>query len=273
MLIRDQQLQVLTKLGLTVCQAKIYLTLVKHGKCTAFSISKYSKSPREYIYQTLPSLEKLGLIEKEISRPTMFKAVPIQVGMSFLMEQRKKENCSLENQAKKIIQEFGKYKEETQSEFDDKILVISGKKRKMWQTINEVKNSRRNIKGISSYETLFSWLFIQEELYSEALDRGLDVRFIVDQSELNIEIPKVVDNLKTKSKFGLRFVRDNPRVHLGIYDGKRGYISSCSSKTLTGAPIYQTRNPCMISLMNAYFEVLWITAMENPIYSIDENLI
>jgi sugar-specific transcriptional regulator TrmB len=60
---QDEEVQTLTCLGLTLCQARVYLALARSGMSTAKTISKVSKVTREDIYRIMPTLQKLGLVE------------------------------------------------------------------------------------------------------------------------------------------------------------------------------------------------------------------
>ena len=54
----------LTRIGLSVNEAKIYCTLLQFGQATASKISKKSKSNRVSTYYVLEQLEKKGLVSQ-----------------------------------------------------------------------------------------------------------------------------------------------------------------------------------------------------------------
>ena len=51
-------------LGLSPNQAKVYQTILKLGNVPVGLIAKSSSVRREDVYKVLPTLEKMGLIEK-----------------------------------------------------------------------------------------------------------------------------------------------------------------------------------------------------------------
>src|SRR3989304_9053779 len=57
----EQKAETLSSFGLTVKQAKVYLTLVFLGTSVVGEISKLSKVRREEVYRVMPKLEKMGL--------------------------------------------------------------------------------------------------------------------------------------------------------------------------------------------------------------------
>ncbi|MEM4733518.1 MAG: helix-turn-helix domain-containing protein, partial [Candidatus Bathyarchaeia archaeon] len=73
-----EDVQTITKLGLTTSQVKVYLSLLQQKKATAKTISNFSKIARQEVYRVLSDLYEKGLVEKIIAKPTEFKAVPIE---------------------------------------------------------------------------------------------------------------------------------------------------------------------------------------------------
>ena len=68
--------QTLIDLGLTLLQAKVYLALVQSGTLKVGTIAQVSKVARPDVYRTLQKLQDLGLIEKIITKPILFRATP-----------------------------------------------------------------------------------------------------------------------------------------------------------------------------------------------------
>ena len=55
-------------LGLSPNQAKVYQTILKLGNVPVVLIAKSSSVRREDVYKVLPTLEKMGLIEKLLGK-------------------------------------------------------------------------------------------------------------------------------------------------------------------------------------------------------------
>ena len=64
--------------GLTKNESKIYLFLSKNGPTKAIEISNEERIPRTETYHLLSTLEKKGIVEPSIQRPTRFSAVVIE---------------------------------------------------------------------------------------------------------------------------------------------------------------------------------------------------
>jgi len=65
---------VLTDLGLTEYEAKVYIGLVESGPTTASDLSDFSGVPHSRIYDVLSKLESRGWIESQSGRPTRYRA-------------------------------------------------------------------------------------------------------------------------------------------------------------------------------------------------------
>lgn len=105
-IVQDEHVQTLMGLGLKFLQAKTYLALAKLGKADVKTISKASNVARQDIYRIIPTLEKLGLAEKIIANPTMYKATPIKEGLSILLQNRKEEIADLQKKTTSLINNF-----------------------------------------------------------------------------------------------------------------------------------------------------------------------
>ena len=88
--------EILTHLGLTTNQAKVYLALVQLGQASsAKSISKVSNVSREQVYTILPKLQRIGFVKKILSTPTRYEAVPVEDVFSILFDERTQETVQL----------------------------------------------------------------------------------------------------------------------------------------------------------------------------------
>lgn len=65
----------LQELGLSLYEAKAYVSLLSLGEATAKELSEYAKIPRTKIYEVLDKLEERGFIERQPSTPAIFRAL------------------------------------------------------------------------------------------------------------------------------------------------------------------------------------------------------
>jgi len=104
--VNDSDVDLLSEAGLTYSQAKIFLFVVRTGQASVSEISRISKIDRSYVSKTLKSLEKLALVTKVISHPTLYKSVGIKSAVSLLIQQRKKNHENLIAGLEEIAQKY-----------------------------------------------------------------------------------------------------------------------------------------------------------------------
>jgi sugar-specific transcriptional regulator TrmB len=78
----------LESFSLTGNEAKVYLALLQYKKASAHAIARLSGVPRQEVYRVLPRLEKLGMVEVIIDRPTKFLAIDPGEVLSELIERQ-----------------------------------------------------------------------------------------------------------------------------------------------------------------------------------------
>ncbi|TRO51281.1 TrmB family transcriptional regulator, partial [Candidatus Bathyarchaeota archaeon] len=125
----DQEtIKILQKLGLTFTQARIYLVLSDLGTSSVKIISKTSGIDRAEIYRKIPSLIKLGLIQKILGIPVKFKAISLKDGLNILLEQESFEHLELQKRTKKLTKKIKEKSKETKQQIENQFNIIPGKK-------------------------------------------------------------------------------------------------------------------------------------------------
>ncbi|MFX0123842.1 MAG: TrmB family transcriptional regulator [Candidatus Hodarchaeota archaeon] len=82
----DQLLNLMTAVGLSLPQARIYLELVKIKESTAGDLCKATGVKDSRIYSILTELEQIGLIMVQTSTPKLYMVVPLTEGLQNLQE-------------------------------------------------------------------------------------------------------------------------------------------------------------------------------------------
>jgi len=75
---QEEDVKVLVGLGCTLLQAKIYLALVKLEEANIIEVSKATNVARQEVYRVINELQNRGFVEKKLSRPVVYEALPIQ---------------------------------------------------------------------------------------------------------------------------------------------------------------------------------------------------
>ncbi len=86
---------------------------------------------------------------------------------------------------------------------------------------------------------------------------------IIDKPEDTQKLPDILQTLKKDSAFRIKYLPTLPLSRMGLYDRKDVYISTSTAQVFKAAPVLWTNNPNLLTALRDYFEILWITAMED----------
>ena len=263
--------EVLQGLGLTLCQAKIYLSLCRFGCLDAKTISKHTDIARQDVYRVIADLETSRLIEKVINRPTKFRAIPLKKGVSFLLKQKHKELNTITSQTKSLLEEFNPNKEEQLTENAEFVWVPS-KEAIIYKIQNAIENAQSSVNLVSSYRRI-SKISIFSEALEGAWSRGVKCRIVIDKPEEGRAAHEVLKFLNKDSCCEVRFLPSAPETVMTIYDRKEILIITNPHARLSESPALWSNNSSLISGMWDYFTILWTTALEEPTYNLDDEQI
>ncbi|MGD2066847.1 MAG: helix-turn-helix domain-containing protein [Candidatus Bathyarchaeota archaeon] len=265
----NRGIEVLQGLGLTQCQAKIYLALCHFGWLDAKTISKHTHIARQDVYRVIADLERLRLIEKLISRPTKIRAIPLKKGVSFLLKQKHRELNTITSQTKSLLDEFNANKEEQMVEKAEFVWVPS-KEAIIYKIQNAIENAQSSINIVSSYKRI-SKISMFSEALEGAWSRGVKCQIIIDKPEKNRASDEILNFLSKNACCEVKFLPSAPETVMTIYDRKEILIITDPNARLSDSPALWSNNLGLISGMWDYFTILWTTALEEPTYNIDSE--
>lgn len=256
----DEYIQTLIDLGLTLLQAKTYLALAKLEKAEVKTISKSSNVARQDIYRIMPTLEKLGLAEKIIVTPIMYKAIPLRKGLSILLQCRTEENSELQKKTRALINNFRKDNFRTALQKEDSQFIITSEKTLFNKKIAKATDAAQTSKdAIYSLEGFDAMLFHHLQHIKKAIRRGVRIRVIIEKPESEEISPRIAQNLKKNPLFKLKYISDDFPVCMVLFDNKEANIR-ISDGTV---PSFWSNNPSVVKLATSYFEAVWKEAHEN----------
>lgn len=257
-----EYLNALMKFGLSYLQARVYLGLVGLEKANVQTISKVSNVVRQDIYRIMPSLLKLGLVEKIVSKPTMYKATQLKLGLSILL--RKKENEFIELQKKEswFLNNFNSSRLETTILEDKTSFRIISETTLLLKMHKElIQNTRKNIDSVipfvpSTAELSEEFIYLSDSKLTEG---SVDIRLITSESNKSIlEKPKLTEN----TRLNIRYIGVSIPFGLHIFDKKEVTLSLSTSNSL---PCLWSNNPNILFLAQNYFGLLWNINIKNLI--------
>ncbi len=255
-LFKDESVKVLTDLGLSQLQAEIYLTLSVTGPATIRAVSKASNIARQDVYRLMPTLEKLGLAEKMLVTPAMYKATPIKDGCYLLLENKTKEHVELEKNTVDWVKKFQSDNFKTGSQNCESPFVVTSSKSLLVKKFDEKdKMAQKSIDAIVMWNFLRYRLCENLEDYVDALNRGIRVRMLTEKNEIDKSMHKVIDVLLANPLFEMRFLSEPFPIHLVIHDGLEVNLGVDNPLLTLGS-----QNMQFVKVMESYFEGLWSKA-------------
>jgi sugar-specific transcriptional regulator TrmB len=261
----DEGIQTPTKLGLHISPARVYLTLLNLKKASGKKISGYSKIARQEVYRVLAELLEKGLVEKIIAMPTEFKPIPLKEGISNLIERRKKELSETEKEAIKLVQKLNKENSKTTLQENETRFSLFPEKAAVRREERTLVTVQKSLDVTTSCENPHGIIFIDEEAITKALQRGVRIRVIIDKPAEGKLLSAVTNKLQKYPGFKIRFLPAEPNALISIYDKKEAWVCTGIGPTLEESPTLWTNNPCLLSILQDYFEMVWHRAMENKI--------
>jgi sugar-specific transcriptional regulator TrmB len=224
---------------------------------------------REEVYQILPKLQSLGLIEKILERPAKFKAIPLDECVSNLIEKRKNTTRELEIKSKELIKNYEEINS-TQKNYphDTKFVFVPSQQalvRKLKTSINGAQNS---IWVSTTCKRLTYACDHFYEVLQKAWDRGVKGRAIINGPKEN-----QLDMIKKcwiSPWAEIRYVPKVPRTVIAMYDKREVFVFTNPEADLRESPALWSNYSSIVSMSVDFFEILWSTSMETPQYYLDK---
>jgi sugar-specific transcriptional regulator TrmB len=260
-IVQDEHVQTLMGLGLKFLQAKMYLALAKLGKADVKTISKASNVARQDIYRIMPTLEKLGLAEKIIANPTMYKATPIKEGLSILLQNRKEEIADLQKKTTSLINNFHANNIKINLQEENTQFIITSEATiffKMHKSLHQ--KAQMSVDAIIPLIFDGSAKFIEGLSHpKEAIRRGVKIRLIIQKTEKEL-MPRELQALEKNPLFELKYLATPVPFGMHIFDNKE--VTLATSKS--GLPSLWSCNLNLVKLAESYFDAMWSKAQETP---------
>jgi sugar-specific transcriptional regulator TrmB len=259
-MIHDESVnQTLMKLGLTALQTKIYLTVIELQESEANNISKYSNVARPDVYRVMPTLEKMGLVEKIIASPTRYRATPIKETCNILLQKKKREFADINLETELLIKNVSVKKSIDEIDFSKEEFKLISSKSLLLKRL-EIENStiKNSINCVGDWKVVRGLMFNHLEIYERALNRGVKIRILTEKGN-NFESAhkKILLKLNNHPLFKIKNVAPPISIRMAIYDMKKAHmcINSYSDSDIT--PSLWSNNPQFVKLIAAYFEEMW----------------
>jgi HTH-type transcriptional regulator, sugar sensing transcriptional regulator len=256
----NEQVLTLTELGLSTTQAKIYLALVKTKSQTAQAISVLSTVSRPDVYRVLNQLQEVGLVEKIIAKPEEFRAIPIEEGVSILLQRRITKTRELQNRSLKLVQSVNQKlesSEATEEQGRREFVFIPSKNSAYARSERLLRGIQESLYFVGLTKSMSAWLTQYSPEMEAALSRGIDCRMILPASPANKKFWAPFEKMRKYPNFKVRSISGAPTAGFSIWDKKEILITTTYADTPLSAATLWSNNKGLIELCADYFECLW----------------
>jgi sugar-specific transcriptional regulator TrmB len=253
----DENTDLLLGLGLTLNQAKVYLAIIKLEKTTVGQVANFSKVRREDVYRILPSLEKMGLIERLLGKPTELRATRVSDALSLLVAEEKGKADERLVGMRGIVQKLSlkDWRQELPKE-ENIYILIAEKKSIFIKTSDLISNSRREIALIADKGRIMPALFQFSEEYKRAIKKGAAVRLIFEGENPDVLLKEKVKKLIGSTSVQIKF-HSEPLNHFLMSDDKEALITTSKETGFGESPSLWTNNNNLIGVLRTGFESDW----------------
>jgi sugar-specific transcriptional regulator TrmB len=263
LMVEEEIVQILTRLGFTLSQAKVYLALFELKEATGKITAKHSKMARQEVYRVLAELQEKDLVKKIIARPTQFEPIPIEDCISILIKRKKNEISETQKEATILLQKFKQKSSKNTLEEDQTRFSLLPYQASIRKKKEMLKTVRRSFDVVTSWRNPHSTMFIGMEDIVKIVGRDVKVRVIIDKPDEEKFLSEIREDLEKYPTFKIRHLLKAPKALMSIYDKKEARVCTHPHPWLKKCPTLWTNNPCLLSIFQDYFETLWLTAIES----------
>lgn len=224
--------------------------------------SKVSDVPREDLYRILQTLVDLGLVQKRITFPITFEAIPPRDALSFLHERRMNHTAELQKETKKFFEKsmanlFSRIHEE-----ESHFVLIPKKEAVMLRRKKSINNAEHTIDIINSWKRFLISTQVYAKNADNAMNRGVKIRVIVQKPEMTDAVQKALTDLKKKPGLSIRYAPAPLSALVSIVDRKEGFILVNEEADVGKSPALWIKHPGTVTIAQSYFDMLWLASAE-----------
>lgn len=258
---QEKKILTLTRAGLTVLQAKIYLALVMNGRQTVKSLSEIAKVDRANTYREILSLQKIGLAIKKVDRPSLYEALSLDNAIPLLLAYQKEEFEETKKEAEDLLKKFKESPDNLRVKTEDEFILVPKKNAFRRSSIDNIKNAQISNDTVSNLKRLTQALPHSFESHKIALRNGVRTRVIIERPQNQRSISRFIWKLMAYPNFELRYTLTPPKV-LGVcFDNKTVGILTDPSADIWNSSVFITNHRSFVTLFQNYFDSQWNSAI------------
>ena len=263
--IEEKTIKILHNLGLTPLQAKIYMVLIQIGKEKIQTIAKEANTDRANTYQAIAQLQKIGLIEKILSRPNFYQALPLEDGISTLLRYKERQYSEIQKQAQELRQ-LQQHSRTVLKEKEYEFKVYAREKGKLLDTIrNSMIYAQESFDLLLNSKSFCTCVLDLAKDQLGCIRRGVKYRLITPRMNLDSKQMKILQTLIAQPNFQIKFISYTPNSELIIRDKKKVSVTLLPNAGLGEGRILTSDHQGCIEMFQNHFDTIWDQAENSEI--------
>ena len=251
----ETELETLLDLGLTVGQAKVYLTLLKLGQASkAITVYKMSNVARQDVYRILTELQECGMVEKLIGRPARFRAVKAKQAVEILLKNKSEHLTELSVKAITFAKKMCEKENGSLPPNNEQFVVTVDKKAGQYKIEEAFKKAQRSIKIVSSTDQFILGSARYADFFSKARSRNVEIQWIVNKPQSKEIKENLLRVLSKIPQIRLRVVNDHQNMAYVIYDDKEAVLTLKIESTGAKTEYLWSNNSAFLVLAKSHFD-------------------
>jgi sugar-specific transcriptional regulator TrmB len=258
--------------GLSERESSIYLALLVGGEMKAGEIARQLSLHRLNVYNTLRDLQEQDLVESTLSKPMVFRAVPLESALELVKlrhrEEEKKKAAMIEelvDSGRRLDRMLAGKKDAASLSMNgggrggDRIKILSGRKpiRRNWERLLAL--ARREILIVTTERGILQSLLMEslEELSAKARREGVVVKVFTPVTKANSESLR-------QSRLKVRDLVASNSAGLCIFDGRAIMIVTEQTEDSPPSQLEETAvltdSGSIVGMIRTMFFVGWDTS-------------
>jgi len=261
----SEEIKALTAIGLTRCQAIVYLSIINRKRAYAKTICKESGVARQGLYRTLDELLAKGIIVKILDSPTQYEALPLKEGLAILLKHKYDEIHKIEKETDILLQKLTGKTPTALWGKEGNFICLSSKEASLVMFKKALDRAQKSYCIVMPGEAFLNAFCIFEK-WAESLAKkskmGVKIRLLTTKPKKECRnLPKMVLTLEKKA-VEVRYIKSDPIRPFAIFDNKETFIPTEQKRLPSTSGCLYTDNSCISLIIQDYFEKLWNEAIK-----------
>ncbi len=273
-MIDDNDVDILIHIGLSSREARVYLNLAQRKQAAIKALTKDTEVARQDLYRVLAKLQEIGLVQRIISYPVEFRAIPIEAAVPLLLKRRSRENGRLHRKAYDLVRRLKRGTLEKAEENDLYVILIPNME--IMDRVSRVAVEKAQISwdGVTTAESHNYGMIGMTEPFERAIQRGVKFRHVIAKANDGQKVAEIKSVLRKPPFWEIRYLQGTAPVNMVMLDKKEIFISTTNEKMgkTKQSTWLRTNSPSILTIALGYFEGIWNSTTKQATAAAGERL-